>query len=152
MTRFLFLFVLVGCAHAESAPTEPAPVEPVQASAKVLVPAKVKPSHVMAAKLVAARPAPSIVSGELLVVTNDRTALETAVLAKAAGRDDFSVRSVECLSARICRVVVERDGVPADEAWTRELIQSLSESLPDGITSVEANGIVHALEQQEAHQ
>lgn len=122
MKRLFVLLALVGCAHAEPVPAEINADDPVR----------------------------TIVAGELLVVTNDPSALDTSVLAAALGRDDFSVRSTECLTARICRVVVERLGEPADELWTHQLIQALSDAPPAGIVSIEPNAVAHPIEQQGA--
>lgn len=171
MKRFLVLFVLVGCAHAEIATVETTPAEPTAVEAATaepataetatatLTPPKLTPGKLMAGKLVSVKRAPAesepadstvpIVPGELLIITSDQAAIETSVLAEAVGRDDFTVRSTQCLTSRICRVVVERRDAPADEAWTREFIDALSQSRAPGIVSVEGNAIVRPLEEQE---
>lgn len=122
MRAFIALLVFVGCAHVDAAPNAD---DVAQHDAALTA------------------QAPDIVAGEVLVVTNDRTAIDSKAWATAAGRPDVIVRSVDCLSARICRVFVERKEGVTDVSWTREIIAALAASLPPGVESVEPNAIIH---------
>lgn len=82
-----------------------------------------------------------IAPGQLLVRTAEREALTTATFRAASGRTDFIVERVECLDEKVCLVRVRREGAPADEAWTRGLIESLAGEHPPAILSVEPNRI-----------
>ncbi len=82
-----------------------------------------------------------IVPGELIVRAEDPEAITTEWLGSAAGRDDFVVKSKECLPTS-CRVVVERVGGVADAGWTRALIDAIARSKVAGLKSVEPN-VVH---------
>jgi hypothetical protein len=111
-----------------------------------LLPALLLALAACASKPKAAPGGSRLVPGELVVRASDASVLHTRTFAAALEREDVVVKEVECLTERICKVVLERLGAPADEAWTREVVERLSAAPPPGIDSVEANTIAHPKE------
>jgi len=82
------------------------------------------------------RTRPEIIPGEVLIHTGEASLLTTGRLSAATGREDFVVKQVSCF-LETCRVVVERKGPAADEAWTYALVDAIGAARIPGIGGVE---------------